>query len=161
MPLLKFLRAIRQTRDGLAAGLTLLVTLVSVWLLALPISPMVQSASLERFHLQTPSFSQWAVQQPIPSMYNFENRYWTYHQPLDRQQLEDTPPRIETSMINHFPGRVYTFANNRYRLLHARQPGYLYMRSRYRGRDIWTAWLAVPSPRGGMRLIRTEPPDAQ
>jgi hypothetical protein len=159
MLVLPFVRAVYRTRDILAAGLVVLMALVAAWLLALPLSPLIQSASLERFHLRSSRFLWWAVQQPIPAMYNFENRYWASRFPLERGQLDETPAHIETSMINHFPGRVYTFANNRGRLLHTREPHFLYMRSRYRGRDLWTTWTAVPSPRGGMRLVRLEPPD--
>ena len=52
-----------------------LVIAVTVWLAATPLVPAVARATLARFHLRTGSFWGWAIQQPVPAMYNFANRY--------------------------------------------------------------------------------------
>lgn len=52
------------------------------WLLLMPWVPAIAATTLKRFHLQTNSFVAWAVQFPVPAMYNFANRY----------EVSPTPP---------------------------------------------------------------------
>ena len=78
-----------------------LVVLIAIWLLLMPWVPVIASATLHRFHLRTSNFALWAIQQPIPSMYNFANRY----------EVREIPPGLldpiientEKRYINHFP----------------------------------------------------------
>lgn len=154
-----FIAALLRSHDAFALSIAALVIGVSGWILAMPVYRPIQSATLERFHLCTPSYLAWAVQQPIPSMYNFENRYWLFagsapdHYPgmaslvADRQWLE-------SRVVNHFPGRLLTFGDGRYRLLGGGENRHLVLRSRYRGNELATVWNASASPRGGFDLSR-------
>lgn len=118
---------------------------VTAWLMALPLSSSIQQATLARFHLRSSNFLCWALQQPIPAMYSFENRYWLNG---PRETAE------ESSLVNHFPLRLLTFGDNRYRLLHQHQPLNLVVRSRYRNQQLTTICRATPKPDGGFRLTK-------
>lgn len=154
-----FFAALRRSHDTFALALVALVVTVSGWILAMPMCRPIQTATLERFHLRTPSYWGWAAQQPIPSMYNFENRYWWFAglaPEADRgtSRLFADDHSIETRVVNHFPGRLLTFGDGRYRLLGKGDEGHLVIRSRYRGQELATVWNATASPRGGFDLSR-------
>lgn len=154
-----FFAALRRSHDGFALVLVALVVGVSGWLLAMPFCRPIQAATLERFHLCTPSYWGWAAQQPIPSMYNFENRYWWFTGPApaehrSRAHLYGDARSIETRVVNHFPGRLLTFGDGRYRLLGNGESCHLVLRSRYRGHELATVWNATASPCGGFDLSR-------
>lgn len=155
-----FLAALRRSHDALTLSMITLVVGVSVWILAMPVCRPIQSATLGRFHLCTPTYMAWAAQQPIPSMYNFENRYWLFagSAPEDgsevaRRIAEDQ--WLESRVVNHFPGRLLTFGDGRYRLLGKGESCHLVLRSCYRGNQLATVWSASASPRGGFDLSRT------
>lgn len=154
-----FFAALRRSHDPLALLLVALVVGVSGWILAMPACRPIQAATLERFHLRTPSYWGWAAQQPIPSMYNFENRYWWFAGPAPEAYRGTAPlfadgQSIETRVVNHFPGRLLTFGDGRYRLLGNGESCHLVLRSRYRGQELATVWNAKASPRGGFDLSR-------
>lgn len=111
-----------------------LVAIVVIWLLLTPLVPSIARASMQRFHLRGESFWVWAVQFPIPTMYNFANRYQISELPPD---LVD-PVLIESDKryINHFPTRVVTFFNTRYRYLNAGTDRWLTIETTYRGQRI-------------------------
>lgn len=148
-----------RSQDRFAFAIIALVVAVSGWILAMPISQSIQSATLARFHLCTPNYWAWSAQQLIPSMYNFENRYWWFagSTPLE-QRGEGTPgidgQWIETRVVNHFPGRLLTFGDSRHRLLGTGESCHLVLRSRYRGNELATVWNATVSPLGGFDLSR-------
>ncbi len=137
-------------------GFLLIVTLVVVvviWLLLTPLVPSVASSSLHRFHLRSDSFAWWSIQQPIPAMYNFANRY----------QVTEIPPGFvdpifhqlgERRYINHFPVRVLTFADGRARHLYDGKDRWLTVQSSYRGQSLETHFHAKPFAEGGYELIR-------
>ncbi len=83
--------------------------------------PWVRSVSMttmRRFHLQTSSFIAWAIQFPIPAMYNFSNRA-----EIDRYPPGLVDPLLaetEKRYLNHFPVRCLTFADGRCTLLERR-----------------------------------------
>ncbi len=112
-----FLRGSIRSRDWLAVSLSGVLLLIGGWLLALPFCPPVQRATIDRFHLVTPSFGWWAAQQAIPSMYNLENRYWIAPVPPADGKLQLTPAVDPTGYLNHYPVRVVTFADSRARWL--------------------------------------------
>jgi hypothetical protein len=128
--------------------ITLLVVLVALWLLAMPFSRFVQQATLNRFHLQTRSFLVWALQAPVPAMYNFHNRYRVEPRPLST-----SPGEPLTGTVNHFPVRIYTFGNTRRFMMHYRARHMLTVESRYRGHSLTTRWVAVPNAAGGFELV--------
>ncbi len=135
-------RLICDKRDIAGAALCSLVVCVSIWQLALPLSRNVQNATLARFHLASPSFALWALQQPIPTMYSFENRYWI----IDEKASHGIQ---ETKIVNHFPTRLITFGDNRYRLFKDGISKTVVVRSRYRGNERMTRCRALPNTNGG------------
>jgi hypothetical protein len=128
----------RHSADRTDRGYMALVSLLLVvmcWLLAMPFSPFIQQATLNRFHLQSSSFVLWAAQAPVPAMYNFHNRYRVEVYP-------DAIPSGErmTGTLNHFPVRLYTFGNSRSFMLRDPARHTLTVESRYRGRVLTTRW---------------------
>lgn len=142
------------------------VLVVSAWQLALPLWPWVQQVTMRRFQLRTENYWAWAMQQCIPSMYSFENRYWV----LDRDPnslLGDLSEShiIESRVINHFPARVFTFGDNRYRFLTSDlqaksllntdnkvdQQRFLIMRSSYRGLQYQSLCTVKRAPEGHLQ----------
>jgi hypothetical protein len=126
----------------------LLVAVVSCWLLALPFSPFLQRTSLDRFHFQTRSFVLWAIQQPIPAMYNFYNRY-------EADQVDRGHSVIPASKgtLNHFPLRIITFGDNRQFILWPESPRTIDIHSSYRGQSLHTRWKATPTTDGGFMVV--------
>ncbi len=131
-----------------------LIATVVVWLLALPLCPFIQQTALRRFHLQTESFAAWALQAPVPAMYNFHNRYRLESQPWDASFFE----RPVTGSINHFPVRLYTFAETRPLLLPQTNRRMLTIQSRYRGQTLTTRWTVTETNDGGYELMDEELP---
>lgn len=129
--------------------ITLLVVVVALWLLAMPFSRFVQQTTLNRFHLQTRSFLVWAIQAPVPAMYNFHNRYRVEPRPQD----STSPGEPLTGTVNHFPVRLYTFGETRRFMIRDRTRHMLTVESRYRGHSLTTRWVAVPNAAGGLDLI--------
>jgi hypothetical protein len=152
--MVQLFRQIRQTGDWQAAILVLAIIGVAGWVGLMPFNRSIQMTSLKRFHLATDDFGTWAMQQPIPSMYNFENRYWANREPLSSMRLSfgieaAKSSGIETGILNHFPARAFTFAESRAVCLHQQKYRWLYLHSRYRDSELWTAMEAIPDERGG------------
>ncbi len=135
-------------------GFIAIVTFIAfnaIWLLLMPWVPSIASATIHRFHLRTGSFALWAIQQPIPSMYNFANRY----------EVRDLPPGLldpiidttEKRYINHFPTRILTFANTRYRFLVDGKDHWITVDTSYRGQTLETRFHAKPRESGGFDMI--------
>lgn len=141
-----------QTRDYGFIAIVVMVLVVAVWLLLMPFVPAIASATLHRFHLRSESFLWWAIQQPIPSMYNFANRFEVREFPPGLvDPILDSP---EKRFINHFPTRVLTFANTRYRLLHKGQDRWITIDSTYRGQTLETRFHAKALEGDGFELVR-------
>lgn len=145
-----------------------LVVINAVWLLLMPWVPAVASTTLNRFHLRSGSFVAWAIQFPVPSMYNFANRFQVSTMPpgsLARmvdpiliEPLDGSSPAIATEFryINHFPTRVLTFADMRYRSLNGGNECWLTIDSTYRGQRLESVFHAKSNPDGGFDFIRLE-----
>ena len=126
--------------------------IVVIWLLLTPLVPSVASAGLHRFHLRSHAFWWWAMQQPVPPMYAFANRY----------EVRDTPPAAPSNAkvapqmryLNHFPARVLTFASTRYHYLQDRRDHWAIIESTYRGQRLETVLHAKPLADGGYELVR-------
>ncbi len=162
----QLIEKIHQTRDWQAIVLLLLLGSAATWILILPFSGSFQTAAMKRFHLTTACYWQWAVQQTIPSMYNFENRYWISETQLEPEQLgKDVASArklgLNSRFANHFPARVFTFADTRHHYLGPEKregvpARYLYLQSRYRGTTVRTRLEAIPDKRGGYWINRRE-----
>lgn len=169
--MVRFLQLVWQTRDWPAVGLVMLILVVSGWCILLPFAPQLQTATMQRFHLSSSDYFRWACQQPIPSMYNLENRYWI----TDSSILVDSSGTaliapagfseaiepIDSGFANHFPTRVLTFGDGRHKYLsNSDRPIYLMVESRYRGRWLQTTFQCIPVSsernKGGFKLIRIE-----
>ena len=144
-----------KTRDCGFVAIVAMVVVVAVWLLLTPFVPAIASATLHRFHLRSASFTWWAIQQPIPAMYNFANRF----------EVREFPPGLvdpiidtaEKRYINHFPTRVLTFANTRYMHLNKGEDRWVTVDSTYRGQTLETRFHAKPLKGGGFELVRLPP----
>jgi len=151
-----FLHTIWVTRDLPGGVLLAVMGLVGGWVMLGFFSSSVQRANLDRFHLNTPSFAGWGIQQPIPAMYNFENRYWVSRVPLTNLDLQLSPAEIrqrmgesliDTGYANHFPTRIFTFGDGRNKYLKGQTESvFLYVQSRYRQQLKVTSFLAAPTP---------------
>lgn len=140
------------SRDYGFMAIVALLIVIAVWLLLMPLVPAIASATLHRFHLRSESFVWWAIQQPIPSMYNFGNRF----------EVREFPPGLvdpifddaEKRYINHFPSRILTFANTRYRFLRDGQDRWVTIDSTYRGQTLETRIHAKAMEGGGFEYVR-------
>ncbi|MDM4016363.1 hypothetical protein [Roseiconus lacunae] len=138
--------------DVFFVAIVVSIATVSVWLLLMPFYPAIARMTMRRFHLTTDSFALWAIQAPVPAMYNFGNQYEISDLPdgLITPVLDSTRPRY----INHFPTRLLTFANGRYSLCHEGRHCYLTVRSSYRGQTLVSKILARPLGEGRYEWIR-------
>lgn len=125
-----------------------LIVAVSCWLLAMPFSRFIQDSTLHRFHLTTRHFALWSMQQPIPAMYNFYNRFEVSPSPWKKSE----PSSVHAETLNHFPLRIITFGDNRQLFLPADEPRQIDIWSRYRGNELRTRYLATPLAEGGFQL---------
>ncbi len=137
MRLFHFIRLVRQTRDTSVLWILVPLILIFVWIVQLPFNSAVQHATLCRFQMQTPSFWAWAVQQPIPAMYNCENSGCV----TDGLADEKWSAR---RMVNHFPFRLLTFGDGRLAYLLDHRPKQFWLESAYQGHSIATRWRANP-----------------
>ena len=123
------------------------VAAIVVWLLLMPFVPTIAESTINRFHFRTQSFPLWVIQQPIPAMYNLANHY-----EVTRESETGEKEILESGTINHFPARVVTFANGRYRTLHERQACDLQVTSSYRGQRQRTYYRLTPNENGGFAM---------
>lgn len=141
-----------NSRDLGFIGILLLVATIAVWLFWMPWSAEISRASMRRFHLQGESFLAWAVQFPIPAMYNFSNRAEITRYPpgLVDPLLDQT----HTGYLNHFPIRCVTFADGRYRHLRDKNDRWVTVVSSYRGRHVESRFHVRSKAEGGFELLR-------
>ena len=139
-----------------------LVVIITTWLLLMPFVPAIASATMHRFHLRSGSFTWWAIQQPIPSMYNFANRFQVSDVPpgfssdplfADPLFPEASTQAVEKRYLNHFPTRIVTFANTRYRYLNDGQDRWITIDTRYRGQMLESTYHAKPVAEGGFEMV--------
>lgn len=146
---------VSEERDyGMLVIVTLVVT-IAIWLLLMPVVPAIASATLHRFHLRTSSFAAWAMQFPIPAMYNFANRYKVDANPVSLESSPETIP-LDGRMVNHFPARIFTFADGRYLHLRHDEDRWLTIESSYRGQGLRTHFHAEPAEDFGFNLRRLD-----
>ena len=114
--------------------------------------------TMRRFHLQTSSFIAWAIQFPIPAMYNFSNRA-----EIDRYPPGLVDPLLaetEKRYLNHFPIRCLTFADGRARYLSEGQDRWITLISSYRGQKLESHYHVKVNPDGRFELIRLSDAEA-
>jgi len=134
--------------DGFFFVILSLVAAIALWIVSMPFCKFVQRTTINRFHLQTRSFATWAIQQPIPSMYNLYNRFEIRPSPWKPE-----PNAIWASgTVNHFPLRMFTFGDNRKVYLRPDEAREIDIWSSYRGERLHTHWVATPAEEGGFDL---------
>ena len=124
---------------------------------------------MRRFHLTNSSFGAWAIQQPIPAMYNFANTYEVRQWPpnvaggLLVDQLLDLADdetqdfgTIHRDHINHFPSRVATFSSQRIHCCGPNQDRWLVTTSTYRGQRVETLTELKALGDGQFNVTRTD-----
>jgi len=126
-----------------------LIIVTALWLLAMPWNRDIQRSTLNRFQFQTRSYWAWAAQQPIPSMYNFHNRFEVRR----TQSVTDRDAVWERGTINHFPLRMITFGDNRGYFLKGEDGCVIDAWSSYRGEQLHTHWTATANPAGGFDFV--------
>ena len=135
-----------------------LIIAVVIWLLLTPFVPSVAMSTMKRFHLGSDSFSLWALQQPVPSMYNFANQFHASQTPpgfpIEAIALGATEEENAWRYVNHYPARKLTFADGRYNLLRFGKNQWCSLKTTYRGQSLETLIHAKPVDRGAYEVIR-------
>ncbi|TWU00821.1 hypothetical protein [Stieleria varia] len=142
----------KPSNDWFFRGIVALVCCVAFWLLLTPFVPAVARSTMGRFHLSSSSFAWFALQQPIPAMYNFSNQYEVQDVPADF--LSPILDQSERRYINHFPMRVLTFANTRYLLTEPGTDRWVTLWTTYRGQTMETRVHLKPLGDGKFEMIR-------
>jgi hypothetical protein len=146
--------------------------IVAAWLLLMPVCPPIIQSTMQRFHLRTPSFAWWAIQTPIPAMYNFKNTTEIRDlpppgeleglvDPLWLSPLDDNTTELgvlATRTINHYPTREFTFANGRVRYLQDESPRWLVIESHYRGESLQSTYALSRDDASVWHMELTEEP---
>jgi hypothetical protein len=156
----EFVRSARRERDWLGLCFAGLIVVHGLCVAAIGVSPAAAGFFMRRFHLQSESFTAWALTAATPWMYNFENRVRISDAPLSAAQLASSAGAWRR--VNHQPARVITFADGRARFLARPGAHYFYLETRYRDQVVLTAYV-VEVPRPGstpqpsrMRRIESE-----
>ena len=134
------------------------IVMFSIILLVLPFSATLQRLMIARFHLRSQSFVLWAALQFSPSMYNFENEIWIGPGPLSRAMLrgqEALPSGTDHYWVNHFPLHDVSFDPRYRKILYERGQSFVYVRSRYGGTEMVSAYQ-VSSDAQGIHLLRLD-----
>ncbi len=119
----------------LIAGYALLI-------ICLPFCPLVQHLLMEKFHLRSKSFPQWATLQFAPSMYNFANQLWvTEYLPTPEKLLLEKDPSsfVAHTWTNHYPFWPVTFFDRRL-FFEPRKMYYITLRTQFQNQDLWTIY---------------------
>ena len=156
-PLRAFVRDTRRAHDRASVVLAAVMVLYALVPLSLLAAPQLALPLMARFHLRTESFAAWALLQPSPWMYNFENYYLVSDEPLTRDELEAPSTGLRWQAINHQNARVITFADMRAKLLQSSGKRYYYLSSRYREYHLLTAYRVsvfdAPGPHARPALV--------
>ncbi len=159
----------KRTRDFGFLTLLCLVGLVVTWLLLMPWVEAITRTTMRRFHLQCDSFAKFAIQFPVPAMYNFANtvqvtemspewRETLLGDPLfGDSMLEELGETGKSRYVNHFPARRITFSDARYEHLQSGQDRWFTLRSSYRGQHMTSTYHLKPRDQGGYEMVRVKP----
>ena len=85
---------------------------------------------------------EWAVNQPIPAMYNFANEIWIGNRPKNAVEGLPAPAKFKYGYIwiNHYPLRVITFTSYRWMTLKDKDYKYISLRSKYKNSFVETCY---------------------
>ena len=141
-PLQFFIDAYRQ-KDLLAICIVAWILVVIGWSLSMVFSTVMRDMALKRFHLESESFLCWAVNQSVPSMYNFENRVQFTNQLIGDDPFDSTDETYVKTTLNHFPARYITFGDRVPLSFSATRQGTFEMESRFADTTLTTRWEIV------------------
>ncbi len=144
LPVVAFLHAVSRKRDAVAVCLVGAILVFSSFILLLPVSRTVQAAAARRFQLVGWPFAVWAVFQPLPSMYNFENRWQVTFTPHEGAVADEACQREFRGFINHHIfNRVLL---QRVALERCGLPAHVRFQTVYRGLTITNEYLLTAGP---------------
>jgi len=127
-----------------------LLAVYAAALASMPFCPALQRAMIQKFHLRSPSFGEWAFFQFAPSMYGFANELWLTDAPVEPRKLLSSPDQAPSAVhlwTNHYPFWPVTFSARREDLLRTTKDHYVYLRTRFHQQELWTAYRLTPSGR--------------
>jgi hypothetical protein len=132
------------------------LVVLSVAILSVAVSPSAQIAAAQRFHLTRWPFYLWALFQPVPSMYNFENRWdVAFARPEGSSADDELCRELFHGHINHHIfNRVLL---RRAELERCGLPAQVHFRTDYRGTRIETVYLLTGQPGHGFSVAPATP----
>lgn len=151
LPIRAFVRARSDDRDPLAFCLVGAVVCFSAVLLALPFSATLRSAAARRFHLAEWPLSAWALVQPLPSMYNFENAWEVTFTPRGTAPQDLCRDMFHGFINHHIFNRVLL---QRAALEQCGLPARVRFRTTFRSTTVESRYLLTPTPnRHGFSVV--------
>lgn len=129
--------------------------IVWLWISAAAVVPSLGRIAVDKMHLQTPVFLNWAMVQFIPSMYNFGNQIWIGPAALTTDMIEGRqplPPGTKHFWVNHYPLRQTYFRLRRDLLFKQYGTFYIYLKSSYRG-IVWVQTYRMQVTPEGWTLV--------
>ena len=142
LPIRDFIEANTERPDRLALSLVSAVLVFSCFIVLLPLSETVRRAAMERFQLTRWPLAAWILFQPLPSMYNFENRW-----DVVTASPGPCPERIAGFINHHVYNRIALF-NWRVRFRQCQLPAWVRFRSTYAGTAVETSYRVDGGPDG-------------
>jgi len=142
LPIREFIAANRERPDRLALSLVSVVVAFSSCIALLPLSETARVAALERFQLRRWPLAAWMLFQPLPSMYNFENR-WEVTAPGP-----GPCPERSAGFVNHHAYQRIALFNFRLGLRMCQLPARVRLRSAYQGTAVETIYQVSGDPDG-------------
>ncbi len=120
----------------------LIIFLLYIYISLKIFCPELRQQAISQFHLTSLSFGEWAIHQPVPSMYNFANEVWIGNRPKNFIQGIPAPETFihHYTWINHYPLRVITFSWYRAMALKDKDYKYISLRSSYRNTFVETCY---------------------
>jgi hypothetical protein len=138
LPVFTAFEALRRSGDRFTLLLVTALSVYAVLVLTIPVSTTAQELAITRFHANGWSFPAWAMLQPTPWMYNFENRMAVEYARSDQAEC-----RARTEFVNHQPyGKLFAPYDRHW----YRQCGGARVRfsTTYRGLAVETSYVVEP-----------------
>lgn len=124
----------RQKKAGDTQFFFAFLGVAAALLLIMFFSPRVQIMMMKKMHLRNDSFLQWALLQPVPSMYNFNNT------------IRIDPDGL-VGQMNHFPLRAITYRPMvRKSLAESGRRFFVTVKSTYRGAELVSQFELTSTP---------------
>ncbi len=135
----EFIAANVEQPDPGALTIAAAVVIFSCFVVTIPLSESVRRAAIERFQLVRWPLAAWMLFQPVPAMYNFENR-WEVVRPEAGPCPEDS-----SGFINHHVYNRIALFTWRLQFRQCQLPARVTLRTTYRGTTLQTSYLVDAS----------------